>query len=114
MRLAYTGAVEGTIDLLTVLVRSGSCDLSLPGVAQAYSMVTALAGADGLEGCSPDHAVLQNAAMCVRAFIQTMPEQVCALDIQGGGGGGGEGGVGGVTGGCSSPLDVVVAGVNNM
>ena len=45
-------------------------------------MVTALAGAEGLEGCSPDHAVLQNASMCVRAFIQTMPEQVCALDIR--------------------------------
>eukprot|EP01048_Picozoa_sp_COSAG05_P013889 COSAG05_NODE_1522_length_4642_cov_18.667841_3_plen_613_part_00 len=75
------GALESTVDLLTVLVRSGCCDMGAQSTASAFMLVTRLSGADGAASCSVDHSVLQNAAQCVRVFVQTMPEQVCAMKI---------------------------------
>lgn len=79
------GAVDprdSAVDLLTILVRSGGCSLQVDeSTKQAFVLVTRLSGADGAEGCSADHSVLQNAAECLRVFVQTMPEELTALTI---------------------------------
>ena len=75
------GAMESAVDLLTILVSSGSCTLKTPGLEEAFVLVTRLSGADGAESTSVDHSVLQNGAECVRVFVQTMPDQVAALQV---------------------------------
>jgi hypothetical protein len=78
------GAVPSAIDLLTVLVgseRAGGGDMAKHNLAQAYVLVTRLGGADGPEETSVDHSVLQNVAECTRAFVRSMPEQVCSLTV---------------------------------
>ena len=75
------GAMESAVDLLTILVSSGSCSLQTPGLEEAFVLVTRLSGADGPESTSVDHSVLQNGAECVRVFVQTMPDQVAALQV---------------------------------
>lgn len=78
------GAVDprdSAVDMLSILVRSGGCSLQTDDLKQAFLLVTRLGGADGADGCSADHSVLQNAAECVRLFVQTMPEQITALTM---------------------------------
>lgn len=73
---------DGAVDMLTILVRNGGCDLQADDLAkQAFLLVTRLGGADGANCSSADHSVLQNAAECVRLFVQRMPRQLTALTI---------------------------------
>jgi hypothetical protein len=75
------GAMESTVDLLAVLVRCGNCDISAPDMSRAFMLVTKLGGADGAADSCADHSVLQNSAVCVRVFVQTMPGQICSLAV---------------------------------
>ena len=76
------GCVESAIEMLVALIRSGCCDMAQqPKLAEAFVLVTRLAGADGSSDCSSDQSILQAAADAVRAFIQTAPDQVCALTV---------------------------------
>lgn len=71
---------DSAVDMLTILVRHGGCDLRADDLTQqAFVLVTRLGGADGADHCSADHSVLQNAAECVRLFVQRMPEQLTAF-----------------------------------
>lgn len=73
---------DSAVDMLAILVRHSGCNLQTDDLTQqAFVLVTRLGGADGAECCSADHSVLQNAADCVRLFVQRMPEQLTAFTI---------------------------------